>query len=104
MKISERVWYSGTPESDAFKLPPNSSSTLCNGGSALLVEIAGSRAVPAVTPVETGRHRWHCVIKVLTDESQIELLDAELRALDPDLGKVVLDLQVAGALSLAGRK
>jgi DNA repair exonuclease SbcCD nuclease subunit len=104
MKISERVWYSGTPESDAFKLPPNSSSTLCNGGSALLVEIAGSRAVPAVTPVETGRHRWHCVIKVLTDESQIELLDAELRALDPDLGKVVLDLQVAGALSLAGHK
>ena len=27
-----------------------------------------------------------------------------MRALDPDLGKVVLDLQVAGALSLAERK
>jgi DNA repair exonuclease SbcCD nuclease subunit len=104
MKINDHVWYSGTPEPDAFKLPPNSSGTLCNGGSALLVELASSRAVPAITPVETGRYRWHRVTKVLIDECQIEILDAELRALDPDLGEVVLDLQVAGALSLAGRK
>jgi DNA repair exonuclease SbcCD nuclease subunit len=104
IKISERVWYSGTPEPDSFKLPPNSSSTLCNGGRALLVEIAGRRAVPAVTPFETGRYRRHCDTKVLTDQAQIELLDAELRALDPDLGEVVLDLHVAGTLSLAARK
>jgi len=104
LKISDRVWYSGTPESDSFNLPPNSSSTSCNGGSALLVEIAGQRAVPAVTPVKTGRYRWHCVTKVVTDEAQVELLDAELRALDPDLGKVVLDLRVAGTLSLTARK
>lgn len=104
MKISDRVWYSGTPEPDSFKLPPNSSTTLCNGGSALLVEIAGPRATPVVRTVETGRYRWHRVGKILTEDAQIELLDAELRALNPDLGKIVLDLQVSGTLSLAGRK
>jgi DNA repair exonuclease SbcCD nuclease subunit len=104
MKISDRVWYSGTPEPDSFKLPPNSSTTLCNGGSALLVEIAGPRATPSVRTVETGRYYWHQVARILTDDAQVELLDAELRALHPDLGKVVLDLQVSGTLSLAGRK
>jgi len=35
---------------------------------------------------------------------KIDLLEAELRALDPDLSRVVLDLQVTGTLSLTGRK
>jgi DNA repair exonuclease SbcCD nuclease subunit len=104
MKISDRVWYSGTPEPDAFKLPPKSATTLCNGGSALLVEIAGPRATPAVRTIETGRYHWHQMARTLTDDAQVELLDAELRALHPDLGKVILHLQVSGTLSLAGRK
>lgn len=104
MKINERVWYSGTPEPDAFKLPPNPPGSMCNGGSALVVEIAGPRAVPAVMPVETGRYRWHRITKVLTDETQVDLLDAELRALDADPGRIVLSLKVAGTLSLAARK
>jgi DNA repair exonuclease SbcCD nuclease subunit len=104
MRVGDRVWYSGTPEPDAFKLPPNSSTTHCNGGAALLVEIAGPRSAPVVTSVETGRYRWHQVSRTLSEDAQVEILDAELRALEPDLGKVVLDLQVSGTLSLAGRK
>ncbi len=104
MQINDRVWYSGTPEPDQFKRHPGSGGTLCNGGLALLVDIAGPRAVPQVSPVEVGQYRWHQVEKTLTDDSQIDLLEAELRALEPDLSKVVLDLQVAGTLSLAGRK
>lgn len=104
IKISDRVWYSGTPEPDMFKRPPGSSGTLCNGGSALLVDIAGARAVPTVLSVEVGRYRWHQVVKTLTDDSQIDLLEAELRALELDLSKVVLDLHLTGTLSLAGRK
>jgi DNA repair exonuclease SbcCD nuclease subunit len=104
MKIGDRIWYSGTPEPDAFKLPPSQPNTLCNGGTALLVDISGPRAIPTVTPVETGRYRWHRVTRTLTDDTQIDLLQAELRALDPDLSKVVLDLHVSGTLSLAGRK
>src|SRR3984893_8388611 len=104
IKISDRVWYSGTPEPDSFKLPPNSTMTLCNGGSALLVEVAGPRATTVVRTIETGRYHWHRVGKILTDDTQVELLDAELRALHPDLSKIVLDLEVSGTLSLAGRK
>ncbi len=104
VQINDRVWYSGTPEPDLFKRPPGSSGTLCNGGSALVVDIAGARAAPTILPVEVGRYRWHQVMKTLTEDSQIDLLEAELRALEPDLSKVVLDLQVTGTLSLAGRK
>ena len=104
MKINDRVWYSGTPEPDRFKLPPDASTTLCNGGAALLVEIAGPRAVPLVTSFPTGRYRWHQLSRALTEDAQIGLLEAELRALDADIGKVVLDLRVEGVLSLAGRK
>jgi hypothetical protein len=104
VKINDRVWYSGTPEPDSFKLPPNSPLTLCNGGSALLVEIAGPQATPVVRNLDTGQYRWHKVEKILTNDTQIELLDAEIRSLDTDLGKIVLDLRIAGTLSLAGRK
>lgn len=104
LRINDRVWYAGTPEPDLFKRPPGSSGTLCNGGSALVVDIAGARAAPTVLSVETGRYRWHQVVKTLTEDSQIGLLEAELRALEPDLSRVVLDLQITGTLSLAGRK
>jgi DNA repair exonuclease SbcCD nuclease subunit len=104
VQVNDRVWYCGTPESDLFKRPPGSSGTLCNGGTALVVDIAGVRATPTVLPVEVGRYRWHQVMRTLTEDSQIDLLEAELRALDPDLSRVVLDLQVTGTLSLTGRK
>lgn len=104
MCINERVWYSGTPEPDQFKRPTGSPGTLCNGGDALVVDIVGVRAVPSVTPVEIARYRWHQVSKTLTDDGQIALLEAELRSIAPDLSKIVLDLQVAGTLSLSGRK
>lgn len=104
LRINERTWYSGTPEPDQFKLLPDGGGTLCNGGSALLVEIAGARAIPIVKSVETGRYRWHRVFETLTEDSQIDVLAARLRGLDRDLGRVVLDLRVRGMLSLAGRK
>ena len=104
LQINDRLWYSGTPEPDMFKRPAGSSGTLCNGGTALFVDIAGANATPIVIPIEVGRYRWHQVMKTLTEDSQIDLLEADLRALDSDLSRVVLDLQVAGTLSLSGRK
>jgi hypothetical protein len=104
LQVNDRVWYSGTPEPDLFKRPPSSSATLCNVGTALLVDIAGVRAAPKVSPIEVGRYRWHQLTKMLTDDPQIDVLEAELRALEPDLSRVVLDLQLTGTLSLAGRK
>jgi DNA repair exonuclease SbcCD nuclease subunit len=104
MKVNERCWYSGTPEPDQFKLPPNAVSSLCNGGAALVVEIKSHRMMPVVLPIATGRYQWHRVEKTLTEDAQIDLLESELRSLDRDLAKIVLDLRVAGAVSLAGRR
>jgi DNA repair exonuclease SbcCD nuclease subunit len=104
IKINDRCWYSGTPEPDQFKLPPNAVTSLCNGGSALLVEINGPKMVPVVSPIPTGRYHWHRVEKTVTEDAQIDLLESELRALDPDLSKIVVDLRVTGAVSLSGRR
>jgi DNA repair exonuclease SbcCD nuclease subunit len=103
-RISDRVWYSGTPEPDQFRRPDNAPGTLCNGGSALLVEIASATAVPQVTPFDTGTYRWHAFERTLIEGTEIASLEAELRALEPDLATVVLDLTVAGTISLAARR
>jgi DNA repair exonuclease SbcCD nuclease subunit len=104
IKVNDRTWYSGTPEPDQFRLPPDAVGTLCNGGSALLVELAGPRSTPEVTPIEIGKYRWHQVSEILIDELRIDSLEARLRALERNLATVVLDLQVTGTLSLADRK
>ncbi len=104
MRVSDRVWYSGTPEPDFFKRPADATGTRCNGGLALLVDVDDPRAVPRVTPLDVGRYRWHQLVRTLTDDSQIALLEADLRALETDLSRIVLDLQVSGTLSLAGRR
>ena len=104
MRVNERCWYSGTPEADRFKLPPGATTSLCNGGSALLVEINTAKMVPLVQPVATGRYHWHMIEKVMTEDAQVALLETDLRALASDLGQIVLDLRVTGALSLAGRR
>ena len=104
MKVSDRCWYSGTPEPDRFKRPPDAAGSLCNGGGALAVEITGTRMLPNVQPVATGRYQWHQLEKTLTDDAQVLPLEQEIRALDSDLGKIVLDLRARGSLSLEGRK
>ena len=104
IKINDRCWYSGTPEPDQFKLPPNASTSLCNGGSALLVEINGPSMVPKVSSIRTGRFHWHRVEKTLTEDGQINLLETELRALDANLNNIVIDLRLMGTVSLAGRR
>jgi DNA repair exonuclease SbcCD nuclease subunit len=104
IEVNERCWYSGTPEADRFKLPPGATTSLCNGGGALLVEVNTAKMLPLVQRVETGRYHWHTIEKVLTEDTQVALLETDLRALASDLGQIVLDLRVTGALSLAGRR
>lgn len=104
MKINERCWYSGTPEPDQFKLGPDAVTSRCNGGEALLVEVNGARMVPEVTPISTGHYQWHRIDKTLTDDAQVDTLEQQIRLLDPDLGRIVLELRIAGAVSLTGRK
>jgi DNA repair exonuclease SbcCD nuclease subunit len=104
IRINDRTWYSGTPEPDQFKRPPDDIGSLCNGGAALLVDIAGPRATPIVTPLETGRYRWRQIARTFTEDSEVGRLEDDLRALEANPSQTVLDLRVEGVLSLAGRK
>jgi hypothetical protein len=104
IRVNDRCWYSGTPEPDQFKLPPNAVTSVCNGGSALVVEVNNPGMVPIVVPVTTGRHQWHRIERTLVEDRQIDALETELRALNSDLSQIVVDLRVAGAVSLSGRK
>lgn len=104
IQINDRTWYSGTPETDRFRLAPNSTSTRCNGGQALLVELDGPMATPNVTPLTTGHYVWHRIERVISDDAQVDQMAAELESVEPDLSRTVVQLRVSGTLSLAGRK
>ena len=53
LKVSDRVWYSGTPERDRFKH---------NGpGQCLIVEIEAPQKLPQVTPVPVGQFNWQLI-------------------------------------------
>ena len=104
LQINARTGIRAHPSPTSSGCRRISGGTLCNGGSALLVEISGARAIPIVKSVETARYRWHQVSETLTDDLQIDVLEARLRGLDRDVARVVLDLRVTGALLLTGRK
>jgi DNA repair exonuclease SbcCD nuclease subunit len=93
--ISDRVWYSGTPEPDGFDEDAE--------GLALLVEIEGARALPRVTPLPTGRFRWMTLAAPVNGEADVTALDGRLRGLDADLARVLLHLKVEGALTMQQR-
>ena len=104
IQIGDRTWYSGTPEPDRFRVAPKSTSTRCNGGQALLVELDGPAAAPRVTPVTTGHYIWHLIDRILTEDAQVDQMAAELQAIEPDLSRTVVRLRASGTLSLGGRK
>jgi DNA repair exonuclease SbcCD nuclease subunit len=92
LQVGPKTWYAGTPEPDR--------SGAQERGTALLVEIAGPGATPSVTPLTTGTFRW------LTHAAQLDslehLADVEQRLRqEPDLPRLILRLQIQGALPLA---
>lgn len=95
-KINDRVWYSGTHETDAFDVE--------GGGQALLVEVDGANAVPVVTPVETGRYRWVTLREQMNSREDIDALNTTLRGSWDDLNRILVRLIVEGAVSLQDRQ
>lgn len=91
-QIGERVWYSGTHETDAFDVQ--------GGGGALLVSIDTPGAMPRVQPLAVGRYQWHRETVQLNARSDIDALDARLRGLPEPLGDHLVYLKAEGALSL----
>jgi len=95
-KINDRCWYSGTPETDSFKV--------VGGGKALLVEIDDPDSPPAVTPLDTGLYEWLSFSERVDCREDIDFLEAKLRGTSGNLDKILVDLDVEGALSLEDRK
>ena len=92
LRINERCWYSGTPETDSFQTRGT--------GTALLVEIDGPGELPHVTPLPAGQFRWVSLDARLESLDDITLLDSQLRDLGGDLNRTLVDLTLSGALSL----
>jgi len=95
-QINDRCWYSGTPEIDAFDV--------VGGGQALLVEIEGPNAVPAVTSIPTGQYSWVRHSEQIGNHADIDHLAEKLRGTAGELDQVLVHLDVEGALSLGDRR
>lgn len=95
-KINDKVWYSGTHETDAFDV--------VGGGQALLVEIESANAAPVVTPVETGHYRWMTFREQINSREEIDALVTALRSSGDDLNRILVRLLVEGAVSLQARQ
>lgn len=74
-RVDERTWYSGTPETDRFKANES--------GQALLVELSGPGASPAVTPLSSGMYRWQSLEAPLAVSSDVDRALAMLSTLGP---------------------
>ncbi len=94
MQVSPSTWYAGTPEADRF----NSQEL----GQALLVEIAGPGAPPAVSTRRTGAYRWLSQTEQLSNAADLDLVEARLRLL-PDLSSLLMRLSLTGTLDLSAR-
>jgi len=96
-RIDERTWYAGTPEPDGFDLGGE------GGGQVLLVKLDGANT-PRVQGLTTARFRWITETAAVRSAEDVLLLESRLRALDPDLSSLMLQLRVEGTINLAVRE
>jgi DNA repair exonuclease SbcCD nuclease subunit len=92
-RISERVWYSGTPEPDGFR--DN------EPGHALVVRIDGPGAVPDVTRVATAHYSWTQRKQEIASAVALDDLEGEIDALGAAASRRLVALKLDGLLPLA---
>ncbi len=93
--ISERVWYSGTPEPDSF--PDN------EPGHALIVTIEGVGAAPKVERVATAHFTWARRRQTLESAAGLDAIEAEIARLGSAAARRLIDLKLDGMVTLAER-
>ncbi|MBC7830773.1 MAG: metallophosphoesterase, partial [Hyphomicrobium sp.] len=90
-RISDRAWYSGTPEPDGFR--DN------DPGNALIVRLDGA-APPAVEPVATAHFSWSSrEVKVDGAEALVPV-EADVARLGVAAARTLLSLQLAGTVAM----
>ena len=95
LKVNDRTWYSGTPETDSF-----SSS---DPGNALFVTIPESGALPEVEKVSIGHFAWRSDAAEVRSAEDVEALDRQIGRLAPDPQRCLLRLTLTGTIDLAIR-
>lgn len=95
LKVNDRTWYSGTPETDGF--------TSSDPGNALVVTIRGPGAPPEVEKVPTGHFAWRSEAAEVREVGDVDALDRKVIELAPDPTRCLLRLTLSGAVDLATR-
>ncbi|MEI6031456.1 MAG: DNA repair exonuclease [Synechococcaceae cyanobacterium ELA739] len=98
-QVSDRAWYPGTPEPDRFDQGDDNQR-----GQVLLVDLQRG-AAPVVSPLSTGRFRWHNLQVRFSGDDDLDRFERQLE--DLTAGRVARDLlrlEVGGSLSLAGHR
>ena len=93
MRISDRLWYSGTPEPDRFK--DN------NSGRALIVRLDEASAPPQIESIETAQFTWIRRRLTLDDAHGLEGLAREIERAGPAASRWLLELRLSGRVALA---
>lgn len=92
LQVGPAAWYAGTPEPDRAGRQEQ--------GTALLVDVPGAGVPASVSLLVTGTYRWLTRTERLSDAGQLADLDQRLRN-EPDLPRMILRLQLEGALPIA---
>ena len=95
LKINDRTWYSGTPETDSF-----SSS---EPGHILMVTINEPGALPQIEKVSTSHFLWHSGAAEIRCTEDIKALDQMIKELASDTSRCLLRLTLSGAVNLSTR-
>jgi hypothetical protein len=91
-RITDRIWYSGTPEPDQF--PDN------EPGHVLVVSIERADTPPRVERVATARYLWRKATLALSDLAPLDRLTAEIASAGTDARNILLSLSLTGELPL----
>lgn len=98
-QVSEKAWYSGTPEPDRFDQGEGNER-----GQVLSIDVSRG-AAPEVQTISTGRIRWHNIRCRFNSDEDLDRFERQVEELTS--GRVARDLlrvEVSGSLSLAGHR
>jgi DNA repair exonuclease SbcCD nuclease subunit len=91
-RISDRAWYSGTPEPDGFR--DN------DPGNALIVRVEGA-AAPKVERVATAHFTWLRRELKVDNEAALQPIETEVSRLGSGAARTLLTLELGGAVPMA---
>ena len=93
LRIDDRTWYAGTPETDRF----GSSDP----GNVLAVGIDRPGAPPSVDPIPVGRYVWRQIEWAIYGAPDIDALERRLESLCQDPARLLVWLKLAGVVDFA---